>query len=52
MRRVKIPIKSAMTIFPEMSDLGNMPRKKKKKMKMRVRVRARAREASLIFLLP
>ena len=33
MRRVKIPIKVAMTIFPEMNDLGNMPRKKKKKMK-------------------
>ena len=33
MRKVNIPIKSAMTIFPEMSDLGNMPRKKKKKMK-------------------
>jgi hypothetical protein len=33
MRRVKIPIDTATTIFPEMNDLGNMPRKKKKKMK-------------------
>jgi len=33
MRRVKIPIDAATTIFPEMNDLGNMPRKKKKKMK-------------------
>ena len=33
MRKVNIPLKAAMTIFPEMSDLGNMPRKKKKKMK-------------------
>jgi hypothetical protein len=33
MRRVKIPIQAAMTIFPEMYDLGNMPRKKKKMMK-------------------
>ena len=33
MRRVNIPIKSVMTIFPEMKDLGNMTLKKKKKMK-------------------
>ncbi len=33
MRRVLIPINTATTIFPEMSELGNMPRKKKKQMK-------------------
>jgi len=33
MRKVKIPIDVAITIFPEMYDLSNMPRKKKKKMK-------------------
>lgn len=33
MRKVLIPIKAAITIFPEMYDLDNMPRKKKKKMK-------------------
>jgi hypothetical protein len=33
MRRVLIPINAATTIFPEMSELGNMPRKKKKQMK-------------------
>ena len=33
MRKILIPIKSAITIFPEMCDLNKMPRKKKKKMK-------------------
>ena len=33
MRKIQIPLGAAMTIFPEMNDLGNMPRKKKKKMK-------------------
>ncbi len=33
MRRVLIPINAATKIFPEMSELGNMPRKKKKQMK-------------------
>jgi hypothetical protein len=33
MRKVLIPLNAAITIFPEMYDLSNMPRKKKKKMK-------------------
>ena len=33
MRKVLIPLNAAITIFPEMSDLNHMPRKKKKKMK-------------------
>jgi hypothetical protein len=33
MRKIQIPLRAAITIFPEMYDLGNMPRKKKKKMK-------------------
>jgi len=33
MRRVKIPIQAALVIFPEVSNIGNVPRKEKKKMK-------------------
>jgi len=33
MRRVKIPIQAALVIFPEVSNIGNVPRKKKKLMK-------------------
>jgi hypothetical protein len=33
MRKIQIPLGAAMTIFPEMNDLGDMPRKKKKMMK-------------------
>lgn len=33
MRKLLIPINEVMIIFPEMSDLANVPRKKKKKMK-------------------
>lgn len=33
MRKVKIPLDRASVIFPEMVNLGDMPRKKKKMMK-------------------
>ena len=33
MKKVNIPLDRASVIFPEMVNLGNMPRKKKKMMK-------------------
>lgn len=33
MKRIKIPIESALVIFPEGHNIGNLPRKKKKQMK-------------------
>jgi len=33
MNKVKIPIKVAMVLSPEIHEIGNVPRKKKKKMK-------------------
>ena len=33
MRKVKIPIDAVVILFPEISNIGNLPRKKKKQMK-------------------
>ena len=33
MRRVKIPIDAVVNMFPEIANIGNLPRKKKKQMK-------------------
>jgi hypothetical protein len=33
MRKVKLTLSDVITLFPEMENLGNLPRKKKKMMK-------------------
>lgn len=33
MRKVNIPIDAVINMFPEISNIGNLPRKKKKQMK-------------------